>query len=81
MAKHTRITVCTPPCFLLGVGGLNLEPNFQKGGPDRSSTFRGGLLGKRGGGDFFRGGGGGGCNFHIKDKKKKFYKQQYFSLS
>ena len=29
------------------------------------STFRGGLLGKRGG-DFFQG----GCNFHIKNKVK-----------
>ena len=31
-------------------GGLNLQPNFQKGGGGlvRTSTFRGGLLGKRG---------------------------------
>ena len=31
-------------------GGLNLQPNFQKGGGlDRTSTFRGGVLGKKGG--------------------------------
>ena len=36
-------------------GGLNLQPNFQKGGLDRTSVFRGGLLGKRGV-TFFRGG-------------------------
>ena len=44
-----------------GEGGLGLQPNFQKGGLDRTSTFRGGLLGKRG--DFS---GRGVCNFHIK---------------
>ena len=33
-----------PPPFC---GGLSLQPNFQKGGVDRTSTFRGGLLGKR----------------------------------
>ena len=27
---------------------MSLQPNFQKGGLDRTSTFRGGLLGKRG---------------------------------
>ena len=36
--------------------GLSLQPNFQKGGVDRTSTFRGGLLGKRS----VAGGGGGG---------------------
>ena len=35
-------------------GGLSLQPNLQKGGLDRTSTFRGGLLGKRG--VTFRGG-------------------------
>ena len=51
--------VCTPLSVGgWGVGGLNLQPNYQKGGLDRTSTFRGQLLGKRGG-DFFRGGGGG----------------------
>ena len=39
-----------------GGGGLSLQPNFQKGGPDKTPTFREGLLGKRGGGgDFFHG--------------------------
>ena len=37
------------------------KTNFQKGGLDRNSTFRGGLLGKRG--YFFQG----CCNFHIKN--------------
>ena len=45
---------------------LTLQPNFQKGGLDGTSTFRGGLLGKRGV-TFFR---GRGCNFHKKKKKK-----------
>ena len=48
-----------PPPFCRG---LSLQPNFQKEGLDRTSTFRGGLLGKR----WVAGGGGGGCNFHIK---------------
>ena len=39
--------VGTPAPFLQGKG-LSLQPNFQKGGLDRTSTFRGGLLGKRG---------------------------------
>ena len=44
---ETKIIVCTPPPFLLeGRGGVNLQPNFQKGGLYRTSTFRGGLLGK-----------------------------------
>ena len=52
------------PPFLLG-GGLNLQPNFQKrmGGLDRTSTFSGELLGKRG--LTFR---GGACNFQVKNK-------------
>ena len=33
-----------PPPFCRG---LSLQPNFQKGGLGRTSTFRGGLLGKR----------------------------------
>ena len=42
-----------PPLFCWGVGGggLNLQPSFQDGGGgrlDRTSTFRGVLLGKRG---------------------------------
>ena len=32
----------------LSACGLNLLPNFQKGGLDRTSTLRGGLLEKRG---------------------------------
>ena len=46
--------------FLLGEG-LSLLPNFQKWGLDRTSVFRGGLLGKReegGGVTFFRRGEG-----------------------
>ena len=31
-----------------GGGELSLQPNFQKRGPDKTLTFRGGLLGKRG---------------------------------
>ena len=49
-----------------GGGGLSLQPNFQKGGPDKTPTFREGLLGKRGGVTFFMG----CCNFHIKSKLK-----------
>ena len=33
---------------------LSLQPNFQKGGLDRTSTFRGGCWER--GGDFFQGG-------------------------
>ena len=44
-------------------GGLNLQPNFQKGGEtDRTSNFTGGGARKEEG-DFFQ---GGGCNFHKK---------------
>ena len=51
--------------FLQGEGGVSLQPNFQKEGLDRTSTFRVGDAGKEGV-TFFRG--GGGCNFHIKNK-------------
>ena len=58
------LILCTPP--LSAGGALSLQSNFQKGrGLDRTSTFRRGLLGKRGA-TFFRG----GCNFHIKNKLK-----------
>ena len=63
-------------------GGLNLSPNFQKGGLDRTSTLRGGCW-KRGGVTFFRG----GLQFLHKKLKseifnnKKVYKQKYFFLS
>ena len=42
------LIVCIPSPFLLGGGGLNLQPNFQKWGLERMSSLRGGLLGKRG---------------------------------
>ena len=29
---ETKIIVCTPPFLLEGRGGVNLQPNFQKGG-------------------------------------------------
>ena len=46
--------VCTP-LFAGGGGGggLNLQPNFEKGGLDRTPTFRGGCWER--GADFFRG--------------------------
>ena len=61
-------------------GGWGVEPQtkFSKGGPDRTSTFRGN--------GFFQG----GCNFQVKNKLKSvifndknslWYKQNYFSLS
>ena len=43
---------------------LSLQTNFQKGGLDKISTFKGGLLRNRG--SLFSG----GCNFHIKNKSK-----------
>ena len=60
-----------PPFVLAGGEGLNFQPNFQKGEGrlDRTSNFRGGLLGKRKV-TFFRGGEGEGCNFHTKNKLK-----------
>ena len=56
---------CAPPPISAG-GGLSLQPNFQKGGLDRISTFRGRLL-EKSRVTFFR---GRGCNFHIKNKLK-----------
>ena len=57
--------------FLLG-GGVEPPTKFSKrgggGGLDRTSTFRGGLLGKRGG-DFFQG----SCNFHTKKLKSEIF--------
>ena len=58
--------VAPPPSYLQG-GGWTSNQIFKKGWLERTSTFRGGLLGKRGV-TFFRG--GGGCNFHIKSKLK-----------
>ena len=60
---------------------MSLVPNFKKGeGLDRTSVFRGGLLGKRWV-TFFKE--GGGCNFSTKNElksgmfndDKKVYKQ------
>ena len=63
-----------------------VEPptSFQKGeGLDRTSIFKGGLLGKKGG-DLFQ---GSGCNFYIKNElksekylmtKKKFINKNVF---
>ena len=49
---------------------LNLQPNFQKkGGLERTSTLRGGLLAKRGV-TFCRGKGARCCKFHQKNKLK-----------
>ena len=53
------------PTLSAGGRGLNLQPNFQKGGLEKTPTFRGELLGKKGV-TFFRW----GCNFHIKNKSK-----------
>ena len=71
------IIVCTPP-FLLGVV-LRLLLNFQKGGLDRISVFRGGIYCWT-----FRE----GCSFYIKNKlksdtfnDKKVHKQKSFSVT
>ena len=83
----TQVSVCQsqsksnsvyPP---LSAAGLSIQPNFKKGGLDRTSTFRGGCWER--GGDFFQG--GGVCNCHINQNlkylmTKKVYKQKYFSL-
>ena len=46
--EYEWVLVCTPPPLLSFCWvGLNLQPNFQKVGFDRASTFRGG--------DFFQG--------------------------
>ena len=76
----TGSIVCTPPLSAGGGGGgLSLKLNFLKGGGlDKTSAFRGGLLGKRGM-TFFRG-------LQLSHKKseifndKKVYKQKYFSV-
>ena len=65
-----QVIVCTPlsPLSAGGEGGasLKLQPNFQKGGLDRTSAFKGRLLGKRGVTFFW----GRVCNFHIKNRLK-----------
>ena len=53
--------VCIPP---LSAGGLNLLPNFQKGGLTGPQLLDGGWWER--GGDFFHG----ECNFYVKDKSK-----------
>ena len=69
------------------MGGLNIQPNFQNVGLDRTLTLSGLLGMRRGGGDFFSG----ALQFsHISDKlnseiiyefmTKKVYKQKYFPL-
>ena len=51
---HTNlITVCTHPSFCRGEGVEPPTKFSKRGGLDRASTFRGGLLGKRG--NFFQG--------------------------
>ena len=60
--------VCTKPNLQLQPPQLNLQPNFQNGGIDRTSTFRSGLLGKRG--LTFKRGGGGGAGLQFSQKKK-----------
>ena len=74
-----------PPPFCRG--GWASNQVFKKRGRDRTSTFRGGLLGKRGW-LFTQGGRGEVCNFHIKNKlkfeifndKKSFYAKIFFSV-
>ena len=49
LALVILLIMCVPlPSCPLSAGSLNLLPNFQKGGLDRTSTLRGGLLEKRG---------------------------------
>ena len=75
------LTYLYPPP--ISAGGLNLLPNFQKGGGlDRTSVFRGDCWER--GGDFFQG----GFNFSTKNRltsgmfhEKKVYKQERFALS
>ena len=72
---------CAPPCSAGAEGGVESPTKVSKRWLDRTSTFRGGLLGKRGV-TLFRV----GCNFHIKNKikseifndKKKFIRKNIF---
>ena len=63
MFKRTALTPHSVHPIPFSRRGLNLLPNFQKGGEglDSTSIFRGGLLEKEG---------GGGCNFYIKSELK-----------
>ena len=58
--------VCTPHPFWWGV--LDVLPNFQKRGLDRTSTLRGGCWGKEG--VTFR---GWGCNVYKKKLKSEIF--------
>ena len=76
LSVHFHFMVCASPHLCCGGGWvLTSNQSFKKawGRLGRTSTFRGGLLVKRGGGggDFIQGGGRrGGCNLHIKNKLK-----------
>ena len=50
--SSTKFIVCTPPPFLHGEGGggVNLQPNFQKGGLTGPKPLAGG--GRERGGEF-----------------------------
>ena len=52
----------------LSAGGLNFQPNFQKGGTWKVLYFYREVAGKEGVTFFY--GGGGGCNFTQKNKLK-----------
>ena len=49
-------------------GGVEPPTNFQKGGLEKTLSFRRGWW--ETGGDLFEGGGNGVCNFYIKNKLK-----------
>ena len=84
-AHHTH-SVHPPPPFLLGGRGrgFSLRPIFQKGGLDRISIFRVGLLGRRRT-TLFRE----SCSFYIKNKlksqifnnKKSLSSKMFFSVT
>ena len=57
-------TYCAPPVSA-GGGGLNLLPNFQKGGAKQDFNFESGVAGKKRVTFFI-----GGCNFYKKNKLK-----------
>ena len=71
LLKVTKFRPCPllwetlPPPLFLQERGLSLQPNFQKGGFDRTSALEGGCWERWS--DFFQ---WGGCNFHIKNKLK-----------
>ena len=46
--SSTKFIVCTPPLSAWGGGGLNLQPNFQKGGLTGPKLLEGGCW-ERGG--------------------------------